>query len=173
MELDVVGSELADRGEERRDSLTERWGELPYRVRDPIRVTEHDFPETPDDIFPWVADDGRILLVRDSGHSFSWEPPGGKGESGETVAETAERETRDETGIECEVANLLFTETLQFDYGESVLAPVLHAGFLTRRVDGRARTGKKKIEEAAWFSMDELPKETQFTEDIRSLAPRG
>lgn len=127
MEPDAARSELADRVEERRDSLMECWGAVFHRVCDPIRVPEHDFPETPDDIFPWISvcfvvDDERILLVRDSGHSFSREPPGGKGEtrsgsksaSGEpreVPAETAMRETREEASIECEVTHLLFTET--------------------------------------------------------------
>lgn len=192
MEPDVVASELADRAERLRASLTDRWGEVPHRVREPIRVPEHGFPETPDELFPWVAvcfaaDDGRVLLVRDSGHSFSWEPPGGKGEAprasesasgerrehggdGETVAETAERETREETGIECEVTDLLFTETLRFDYGAPVFAPVLQAGFVARRVGGRIRVDEEDIVTATWFSIDELPEGTQFRGKILSLA---
>ncbi|WP_227355133.1 NUDIX hydrolase [Haladaptatus salinisoli] len=192
MEPDVVASELADRAERLRASLTDRWGEVPHRVREPIRVPQHDFPETPDDLFPWVAvcfvsDDGQILLVRDSGHSFPWEPPGGKGEArdasesesgerrerggdGETVAGTAERETREETGVECEVTDLLFTETLRFDYGAPAFAPVLQAGFVARRVGGRIRADEEDIVTAAWFPMDELPDGTQFRGNISSLA---
>ncbi|WP_458206208.1 NUDIX domain-containing protein [Haladaptatus sp. NG-SE-30] len=174
MEPAAVRSELAERADTLRASLTERWGEVPHRERDPIRVSEHDFPATPDDIFPWVAvcfvvDDGRILLIRDSGHSFAWEPAGGKGERGERPAETAERETREETEIDCEVTDLLFTETLRFDYGNSILVPVLQAGFVARRVGGRVRAGEEKIEVAEWFSLDELPRATQFRDEIRSL----
>ncbi|WP_435152868.1 NUDIX domain-containing protein [Haladaptatus sp. DFWS20] len=141
MELDSVKSLLAERAETLRSSLTRRWSDVPHRVRDPIRVTDYEFPVTPDEMFPWVAvcfvvDDGRVLLVQDSKHTSAWEPPGGKGEQGERPAETAERETREETGIDCEVTDLLFTETLRFDYGGPVFAPVLQAGFVARGAGG-------------------------------------
>ncbi|WP_458185469.1 NUDIX domain-containing protein [Haladaptatus sp. NG-WS-4] len=174
MQPDAVRPELAERADSLRASLTDRWGDVPHRMRDPIRVPEHEFPESPDDIFPWVAvcfvvDDGRILLIRDSGHSPAWEPAGGKGEPGERPAETAERETREEAGIDCEVTDLRFTETLRFDYGNSILVPVLQAGFVARRVGGRALAREPKIERAEWFSLGELPEGTQFREEIRSL----
>lgn len=206
MEPDVVASVLADRAGVLRESLAERWGDAPHRVRDPIHVPEYGFPSTPDDIFPWVAvcfvvEDGRVLLVQDSGHSFELEPPGGKGETlrisetasggyreqgevprtskrasggyreqGESVAQTAERETREETGIDCEVTELLFTETLRFDYGEAVLVPVLQAGFVARRCGGRLETTEDVIENAGWFPTDELPEGTQFEDEVRSIS---
>ncbi len=85
MQPDEVQSVLADRVEALRKSLAERWGDAPHRVRPTMDVPEYDAPTTPDDIFPWVAvcfvvEDGRVLLVQDSGHSPEWEPPGGKGE---------------------------------------------------------------------------------------------
>ncbi|MFH5798170.1 NUDIX domain-containing protein [Haladaptatus sp. CMAA 1911] len=208
MRSDEVQSVLADRVEALQESLTERWGDVPHRVRDPIHVPEYDFPRTPDDIFPWVAvcfvvEDGRVLLVQDSGHSSEWEPPGGKGEAlhaskkasggyreqgetrsvseiangefreqgdrGESVAETAERETREETGIECEATDLLFTETLRFDYGNGVPMPVLQAGFVARQVGGEIHPTAAAIENASWFGVEEIPGGTQFAEEIRSL----
>ncbi|WP_254663298.1 NUDIX domain-containing protein [Haladaptatus sp. W1] len=185
MKPEAVRSVLVDRVETRREALSERWGDVPHRVRPVIGVAEYDFPATPDELFPWVAvcfvvEDGRVLLVQDSGHSSVWEPPGGKGEvrstskkangenreqgealrasekasggyreQGETeesVAETAERETREETGIECDVTDLLFTETLRFDYGNGVPVPVLQAGFVARRVGGAIRPTAAEIE---------------------------
>ncbi|MCO8246123.1 MULTISPECIES: NUDIX domain-containing protein [unclassified Haladaptatus] len=94
-----------------------------------------------------------------------------RGELGESYSETARRETREETGIECEITGLLFTETLQFDYGESVLIPVLQAGFVARRVGGEIRTTEDAIEEAAWLPISDLPDGTQFEAEIGSLAP--
>jgi 8-oxo-dGTP pyrophosphatase MutT (NUDIX family) len=207
MQLDEVRSVLADRAETLRESLTERWGDVPHRLRPTMDASEYDAPSTPDDIFPWVAvyfvvEDGRVLLVQDSGHSSEWEPPGGKGEvprtsktasgeyreqgeahcaseiangehreggeKGESVAETAERETHAETGIECEVADLLFTETLRFDYGNGVPIPVLQAGFVARRDGGEVRPTAAAIENVSWFA-PEVPNGTQFAEEIRSL----
>jgi len=191
MQSDEVQSVLADRVEALRKSVAERWGDVPHRVRPSMNVSEYDAPTTPDDIFPWVAvcfvvEDGRVLLVQDSGHSPEWEPPGGKGEvprtsknaSGgcrergekdESVAETAERETREETGIECEATDLLFTETLRFDYGNGVPIPVLQAGFVARRVGGYIQPAAAATENVSWFAPEEVPDGTQFAEEIRSL----
>lgn len=52
--------------------------------------------------------DGRILIVRRSQddtdpHAGLWEVPGGHIEPGETAAEAAERETREEVGLACQV----------------------------------------------------------------------
>jgi 8-oxo-dGTP diphosphatase len=67
----------------------------------------------PDD-YPTVAvavivQDGRVLLVRrrvpEGG--LVWQFPGGKVEPGELVAETAERETREEVGLTVEAENFL------------------------------------------------------------------
>jgi 8-oxo-dGTP pyrophosphatase MutT (NUDIX family) len=145
----------------------------------------------PDALFPWVAvcfviDDGRVLLVEDAGHDFAWEPPGGKGErrseedatdtasaeegATERPFETAERETREETGVECDVVDLLFTETLRFDYGGSLLAPVLQAGFVAWRTGSEARAREDAIESVDWFSFDDLPEGAQFRDDVESLA---
>ncbi|EFW92560.1 hypothetical protein ZOD2009_06819 [Haladaptatus paucihalophilus DX253] len=205
MKPEAVRSVLADRAETRREALSERWGDAPHRVRPVTGVAEYDFPATPDEIFPWVAvcfvvEDGRVLLVQDSGHSSVWEPPGGKGEvrstskkvngeyreqgealrasekaSGgrrepvESVAETAERETREETGIECDVTDLLFTETLRFDYGNGVHVPVLQAGFVARRVGGAIRPTAAAIENVSWYPCSDLPDGTQFAAEIESL----
>ncbi|MFI7603954.1 NUDIX domain-containing protein [Micromonospora sp. NPDC049366] len=49
---------------------------------------------------------GRVLLIRRSDNGL-WSLPSGGQEIGETVAQTAVRETREETGITVEVAGLV------------------------------------------------------------------
>jgi 8-oxo-dGTP diphosphatase len=54
-------------------------------------------------------DDGRILVIQRA-HAPSqglWSIPGGRVEAGETPAEAARREVREETGLEIDVAGLL------------------------------------------------------------------
>ncbi|MDQ1675988.1 MAG: hypothetical protein QOC93_1132 [Actinomycetota bacterium] len=51
-------------------------------------------------------DNGRVLLIRRS-DSGKWALPGGGQEFGETVAESAVRETREEAGLDVEVTGLV------------------------------------------------------------------
>jgi ADP-ribose pyrophosphatase YjhB (NUDIX family) len=54
----------------------------------------------------WLTDDdGRVLLVRNEGDD-GWGDPGGKVEPGESVEAGARRETREEAGVECELAGV-------------------------------------------------------------------
>ncbi len=53
-----------------------------------------------------VVDSGRILLIRHSSYG-AWCLPGGTVESGESVAEAAVREAREETGLEVELTRLI------------------------------------------------------------------
>ncbi len=93
MNPETVQSVLADRVETHRESLTERWGDVPHRERTPISLPEYDFPPTPDDVFPWVSvcfvvEDGRVLLVQDSGHSVGVGTAGREGRGSKNLEES-------------------------------------------------------------------------------------
>ncbi|MFE0022294.1 NUDIX hydrolase [Amycolatopsis sp. NPDC059021] len=51
-------------------------------------------------------DEGRILMIRRTDNDL-YSIPGGQLELGETLAEAAVREVREETGIECEVTGVI------------------------------------------------------------------
>ena len=54
-----------------------------------------------------VADDqGRVLVIRRSDND-NWALPGGAMDCGESIAQAAVRETKEETGIDCEVTGLV------------------------------------------------------------------
>lgn len=132
MDSSTVESALSDRAASLRAALHDRWGDVPHFART-IDASEYEYPESPDDVFPSVAvgyvvdvaaspgsrtDEIRVLVCRDEKHDeLVWEPPGGNGRPGETPAETAEREIREETGLDAEVLDLLATEVLRFDHG--------------------------------------------------------
>ena len=56
------------------------------------------------DLVVFSQEDGQILLVKRKGHPFlgGWAIPGGFAKADETIEQTAARELREETGIECE-----------------------------------------------------------------------
>jgi 8-oxo-dGTP pyrophosphatase MutT (NUDIX family) len=53
-----------------------------------------------------VNEAGQILLIKRTDNS-NWSLPGGAMDLGETIGQTAARETQEETGIECEVTGLV------------------------------------------------------------------
>ena len=53
-----------------------------------------------------LNDRGKLLLIRRTDNE-NWAMPGGSMDIGETIAEAGVRETREETGIECEIVRLV------------------------------------------------------------------
>ena len=77
------------------------------------RIDYYDDPEAPkaNSLVPSVNvvvvnDDGEILLIRRSDNG-NWAVPGGGIDLGESVTQAAVRETREETGIDCEVTGIV------------------------------------------------------------------
>ena len=84
---------------------------------------------------------GEVLLVRfvvprDGGDFVFWALPGGEIEAGETEAEAAVREVREELGLELEVSGPIYRDTNQF----------LHQGEMQDNVDFlfRAKCGREE-----------------------------
>lgn len=77
------------------------------------RIDYYDDPEAPpaNSLVPSanavvVNDEGALLLIHRSDND-NWALPGGAMDLGESLVETAVRETREETGITCEVTGLV------------------------------------------------------------------
>jgi mutator protein MutT len=97
--------------------------------------------------------DGRLLLVR-RGHAPSaglWSLPGGRVEPGETAAEAAAREVREETGLIVEVGPLLGRTELAGPAGSTYLVD----DFSCTPVGGRLAAGSD-ASDVRWVSADEL-----------------
>jgi 8-oxo-dGTP diphosphatase len=104
-----------------------------------------------------LDDDGRILLQR-RGDNGLWALPAGPLDAGETLAHTAIRETREETGLEVEPLKLLAVYAgyeVIFPHGDRVF-PVAHM-FACRVAGGELRADGRESLEVGFFSMDDLP----------------
>lgn len=103
----------------------------------------------------WVTDDeGRVLLIRHADRPDEWGIPGGGHEPGETMEETARREVREETGVECTIVDVNFarrkTIVLESDPEKRyyMLTVVFDADF----EGGTIESSDEEILDAAWFS---------------------
>jgi ADP-ribose pyrophosphatase YjhB (NUDIX family) len=79
----------------------------------PKRIDYYDDPNAPkaNSLVPSVNvvvvnDAGEILMIRRTDND-NWAVPGGAVDLGESVAQAAVRETREESGIECEITGLV------------------------------------------------------------------
>jgi ADP-ribose pyrophosphatase YjhB (NUDIX family) len=98
-----------------------------------------------------LQDGGRILLVRrkrDPGRGL-WAVPGGKVRRGEPLREAAEREVREETGLEVETGEVVWVGELVSDTHHIVLIDFL--GFVT---GGELQPGDDAAD-AVWVPVDE------------------
>ena len=141
--------------------LREEYGEFPVResaVWNDPEFFEEGRERTLDgwigDAAALVTDDeGRVLMIRHEGVPDRWGIPGGGHEPGETMEETARRELREETGIECTITDVNFarrkTVRLETDPGErfSLLTVVFDAKYEL----GTISIGDDEVLEARWF----------------------
>jgi len=98
-----------------------------------------------------VDDTACVLLVKHNYGEHNWELPGGRGEPGESIEETARREAREETGIELEIVRLTGA------YWEPE-ASAHHFVFLARALGEPRATDPAEIHECGWFPLAAMPR---------------
>lgn len=180
-----IRREVVDRAENVLSGVESRWDDVPRL--DPFTVVplpdqDDAFPESVaeffDRFYPYAAgaavtdDEGRLLCVY-SPVREEWETPGGAGDPGEKPEETARRETREETGVECELTGVLHTRLMEIDLGAPELLPVPVVEFTARPVGGAALTESEieahgEIADLDWFGLDALPTEVREYEQKRA-----
>lgn len=105
-----------------------------------------------------VICEGKILLTkRDDFHV--WCLPGGGVEEGESVAEAAIRETKEETGIDVELMRLIGVYSRLGGIPDVNVHAVLYEA---RPIGGELRVQPGETLEVRYFSPDELPEEMFF-----------
>ncbi|MET7947149.1 NUDIX domain-containing protein [Micromonospora sp. NPDC005324] len=100
---------------------------------------------------------GRVLLIQRTDNGL-WALPGGAQDFGEYVADTAVRETREETGVEIEVTGVVGIYTNPnhvVEYSDGEVRQQFSICFRGRYVRGRTVTSSESSA-VAWVERDEL-----------------
>lgn len=157
--------------DDRIDRLRERYGRFP--VVDATRLNDPDFFERGVDMFESGArgaagarvtdDEDRVLLIRDDRDPETWVLPGGGHEPGETFPETARREVREETGVDCEITGVWRAVRKRFVHRERPQRRgyLLEVFFTADAVDGEVRVDPERLDgdetvlDVQWF--DDVP----------------
>ena len=108
-----------------------------------------------------IVQDNKFLLVkaRRGMAKGLWNNPGGRLEKGESFEEAAVRETLEETGFQAKLDRLVNTYQFQKSPDHHIVKKV----FSTTITGGSLRIPKDEIEEAKWFSLEEIKNEQEFT----------
>ncbi|MFK4247694.1 NUDIX domain-containing protein [Micromonospora chokoriensis] len=100
---------------------------------------------------------GRVLLIQRTDNGL-WALPGGAQDFGEYIAETAVRETREETGVEIEVTGVVGIYTNPnhvVEYSDGEVRQQFSICFRGRYVAGQPRTSDESSA-VRWTSQDSL-----------------
>ena len=94
-----------------------------------------------------------IVLVRRRQPPL-WALPKGTPDSGETLAETAIRETREETGLQVEIEEPISAITYFFVHGRTRFHKTVHF-FLMHPIGGRLEDHDHEFDEVRWWPLEE------------------
>jgi 8-oxo-dGTP diphosphatase len=118
----------------------------------------------------------RFLAIRrarapQAGH---WETPGGFCDGAEHPRVAAERECREELGVEVRLGELIGLYLGEYEYQDETLS-VLECFYLATVRQGEVRLDHSEATEAAWFALDEPPPLAFATMDaaVRDVAAGG
>jgi ADP-ribose pyrophosphatase YjhB (NUDIX family) len=103
---------------------------------------------------------GRLLLVWPAGHDDGWTVLGGAVDVGESPAEAAIRETREEIGVGIELVRLLDVlggPDYEVRYPNGDRVAYVTAAYQARIIEGSPAVHDGELSDLAWFAPPELP----------------
>jgi len=103
---------------------------------------------------------GRVLLARHAGHTDGWATVGGAVDPGESPAQAAVREAREEIGVEIRLGRLLDVlggPDYEVTYPNGDRVAYVSAVYEASVADGIPAPADGELSEVAWFAPEELP----------------
>jgi 8-oxo-dGTP pyrophosphatase MutT (NUDIX family) len=114
----------------------------------------------------------RVALIR-VGEPSRWQLPKGHLDDDETPEQTAMREVREETGVDCELLGKIGTIDYWFyktqDGGKVRLHKYVHF-FLMKYQSGSIRDHDEEVDEARWVEIEEAIRMLTFKDERRMVA---
>jgi ADP-ribose pyrophosphatase YjhB (NUDIX family) len=107
-----------------------------------------------------VDSGGRLLLVQQTGHTDGWATVGGGVDPGESPAEAAVREAREEIGTEIRLVRLLDVvggPDYEVTYPNGDRCAYVSTVYLAEIAGGDPAPSDGELSEVAWFAAEELP----------------
>jgi ADP-ribose pyrophosphatase YjhB (NUDIX family) len=106
-----------------------------------------------------VDEAGRLLLVQETGHNDGWHVMGGAVDMGESPAEAAVREAREEMGVGVRLVRLLDVvggPGFEVHYPNGDRVAYVSAVYEVEIIDGTPAPADGELSEVAWFTPAEL-----------------
>ncbi len=133
---------------------------IPAHVARLRAVLGHDLLLLPSVSVLPVDQVGLLLLVRHAGHDDGWGVLGGAVEVGESPAEAAVRETREEIGVDVRLVRLLDVlggPDYQVSYPNRDRTAYVTAVYEAAIIDGSPAVSDDELTDVAWFAPEQLP----------------
>ena len=125
----------------------------------PIKISNHEYPDQPRvAVGAIVFEENKVLLVRRGKPPAegAWAIPGGRVELGESMQKAAEREIREETGLNVRAKDPVFTfDVVVRDDNGKVRFHYVIVDLIADYVSGELRPGDDALE-ARWVSSTEM-----------------
>jgi 8-oxo-dGTP pyrophosphatase MutT (NUDIX family) len=119
----------------------------------------HDLLVLPSSAVLPVDDDGRVLLAWHAGARDGWSTVGGAVDPGESPAESAVREAREEIGVEVRLGRLLDVlggPDYEVTYPNGDRVAYVCAVYEATIVDGTPAPADGELSQVTWFTPEEL-----------------
>ena len=125
----------------------------------PLKISNHEYPDQPRvAVGAIVFEENKVLLVRrgQPPAEGAWAIPGGRVELGESMQKAAEREIREETGLDVRAKDPVFTfDVVVRDDNGRVRFHYVIVDLVADYVSGELRPGDDALE-ARWVSSTEM-----------------